>query len=103
MEPLAVILSNIIAGKRATPHHLERGARLDYDDAARQLTITRINRAPDDAEMGIFRAYLKRVGYRVSSSTPAEIEPGINSWVGHRLQLVKMEPEQPVAKQESLF
>lgn len=103
MEPLAVILSDIIAGKRATPHHLERGARLDYVAELRELSITRLNRAPDDAEMGVFRAYLKRVGYRVSSSTPAEIEPGINSWVGHRLQLVKLEKPAPAAKQESLF
>lgn len=100
---LEIIIRSIIAGTRATPAHLERGARLDYDAGKQQLTITRLNRAPDDAEMGIFRAYLKRVGYRVSSSTPAEIEPGINSWVGHRLQLVKLEPVQPAARQESLF
>jgi hypothetical protein len=43
------------------------------------------------------------VGYRVSTSSPAEIEPGINSFVGYLLQLVKLEPVQPAAKQESLF
>ena len=100
---LEIILREIIAGSRPTPHHLEHGARLDYDAQSQQLTITRLNRAPDDREMGIFRAWIKRVGYRVSSSSPAEIEPGINSWVGHRLQLVKLEPEKPAAKQESLF
>lgn len=102
MEPLAIILTGIISGQRATPHTLERGARLDFDAQKQQLTITRLNRAPDDAEMGIFRAYLKRVGYRVSTSTPTEIEPGINSWVGHRLQLVPIEKAAAV-KQESLF
>ncbi len=100
---LETILREIIAGSRQTPHHLEHGARLDYDAQAQQLTITRLNRATDEREMSIFRAYIKRVGYRVSSSTPAEIEPGINSWVGHRLQLVKLEPVHPAAKQESLF
>jgi hypothetical protein len=103
MEPLAFILSETIAGRRATPAHLERGARLDYDADNQQLIITRVNKAPDEAEMKIFVAYLKRVGYRVSSSTPAEIEPGINSWVGYCLRLVKLEPTAPQAKQESLF
>lgn len=97
------ILREIIAGSRQTPHHLEHGARLDWNAQSQQLTITRLNRAPDDREMGIFRAWIKRVGYRVSSSTRAEIEPGINSFVGYALQLVKLEPETPVAKQGSLF
>lgn len=100
---LEIILREIIAGSRKTPHHMEHGARLDYNTQAQQLTITRLNRAPDEREMSIFRAYLKRVGYRVSSSTPAEIEPSVNSWVGHRLQLVPIETPAPAAKQESLF
>jgi hypothetical protein len=100
---LETILTEIIAGKRATPHYQSHGARLDYDDKTQQLTITRINKAPDDREMGIFKAYLKRVGYRVTTSTPAEIEPGVNSWVGYQLQLVALVPETPAAKQESLF
>ena len=76
---LETILREIIAGSRQTPHHLEHGARLDYDAQAQQLTITRLNRATDEREMSIFRAYIKRVGYRVSSSSPAELEPGINA------------------------
>jgi hypothetical protein len=100
---LEIILLEIIAGTRPTPHHMTNGARLDYDTQSHQLTVTRINRAPDDKEMAIFRAYLKWVGYRVSTSTPHEIEPGINSFVGYLLQLVKLEPVQPAAKQESLF
>lgn len=100
---LEIILREIIAGSRKTPHHLEHGARLDWNAQSQQLTITRLNRAPDDREMGIFRAWIKRVGYRVSSSSPAEIEPGVNSWVGHTLQLVKLDQPAPAAKQESLF
>lgn len=100
---LETILREIITGKRATPHHMTNGARLDYDAKFQQLTVTRLNRSPDDAEMGIFRAYLKRVGYRVSTISPAEIEPGINSWVGYALRLVPMEKPAPAAKQESLF
>lgn len=71
---LETILREIITGKRATPHHMTNGARLDYDAKFQQLTVTRLNRATDEREMSIFRAYIKRVGYRVSSSTPAEIE-----------------------------
>jgi hypothetical protein len=100
---LETILTEIIAGKRATPHYQSHGARLDYDDKTQQLTITRLNKSPDDREMSIFKAYIKRVGYRVTSSTPAEIEPGVNSWVGRTLQLVALVPEMPAAKQESLF
>lgn len=103
MEPLAVILSDIIAGKRATPLTLERGARLDYVAELRELSITRLNRSPDEAEMKIFVAFLKRVGYRVSYHTTTEIEPGINSWVGFALRLVPLEKPAPAAKQESLF
>jgi len=100
---LEIILREIIAGKRVTPHHMKHGARLDWDAQSQQITITRLNRAPDDREMGVFRAYIKRVGYRVTTSTPVEIEPGVNSWVGHTLQLIRLEPVQPTAKQESLF
>jgi hypothetical protein len=100
---LEIILREIIAGSRPTPHHMTNGARLDYDAQTHQLTITRLNKSPDDREMGIFRAFIKRVGYRVSTSSPAEIEPGINSFVGYRLQLVALVPESPAAKQESLF
>lgn len=100
---LEIVLKEVIAGKLATPHTLERGARLDYDAKSQQLSITRLNRTPDDQEMGIFKAYIKRVGFRVSVSTPTEIEPGINSFIGYRLQLVKLEPETPAAVQGSLF
>lgn len=82
---------------------MTNGARLDWNKDTQQLTITRVNNAPDGREMGIFKAYLKRVGFRVSMSTPAEIEPGVNSWVGYTLQLAKLEPAQPAATQESLF
>ena len=100
---LETILREIIAGSRPTPHILEHGARLDWNAQSQQLTITRLNRAPDDREMAIFRAWIKRGGYRVSTISPAEIEPGINSFVGYCLHLVKLEPEAPAAKQESLF
>ena len=100
---LEIILREIIAGTRPTPHHMTNGARLDWNAQSNQLTITRINKSPDEREMAIFKAYIKRVGYRVSVSTPAELEPGVNSWVGHTLQLVKLEPETPAAKQESMF
>lgn len=100
---LETILREIITGSRPTPHHLEHGARLDYNAQSQQLTITRLNRAPDEREMSIFKAYIKRVGYRVSSSAPAEIDPGVNSWVGHRLQLVPIETPAPAVKQERLF
>ena len=102
MEPLANILSNIIAGKSATPHHLMRGARLDYDPQTQQLTITRLNRAPDGAEMGVFINYIKRAGYHVTGRTLVEINPSANSWVGYRLQLVKIE-QPPAVEQGSLF
>lgn len=100
---LETILTEIIAGKRPTPHHMTNGARLDWDEKPGQLTITRINKSPDDREMAIFKAYLKRVGYRVTVSSPAELEPGVNSWVGHCLTLATIEKPQPAAKQESLF
>lgn len=100
---LEIILREIIAGSRQTPHHLEHGARLDYNAQSQQLTITRLNRAPDEREMSIFKAYIKRVGFRISTSAPAEIDPGVNSWVGHTLQLVKLDQPAPAAKQESLF
>lgn len=100
---LETILTEIIAGRRPTPHHMTNGARLDWNEKAGQLIITRINRAPDDREMAIFKAYIKRVGFRVTINTPTEIEPGVNSWVGYCLTLAALEPVQPAAKQESLF
>ena len=100
---LEIILREIIAGTRPTPHHMTNGARLDWSAKAEQLTITRLNKSPDEREMAIFKAFIKRAGWRVSVTTPAELDPGVNSWVGHTLQLVKVIPAPPAAKQESLF
>jgi hypothetical protein len=100
---LEIILREIIAGTRPTPYHMTNGARLDWDAGAQQLTVTRINRSPGEREIAIFKAYLKRIGYRASTSTPVEIAPGLNSWIGQRLQLVKIEQPAPAASQGSLF
>lgn len=101
---LETILTEIIAGKRVTPHHMTNGARLDWHAQLQQLTITRLNRAPDGNEIGTLINYLRRTGYRIIGRAPAEIDPGeVNSWVGCVLQLMKMEPAAPAAKQERLF
>lgn len=101
---LEIILKEIIAGTRATPHNLTNGARLVWNAGAQQLIITRNNKAPDEAEMKIFAAYIKRVGYRISTREMFETDAqAINSQVGYVLQLVKLEPETPAAVQGSLF
>jgi hypothetical protein len=103
---LEYVLRGLIAGTIASPRTLEHGAMLAYDASTRHLTITRHNAAPDGKEMGIFKAYIKRVGYVVAASEPVDLDPqAMNSQVGYRLTIAPAptEPAKPEAKQEKLF
>lgn len=104
---LEYVLRGLIAGTIASPRTLEHGAMLAYDAPTRQLTITRYNAPPDGKEMGIFKSFIKRVGYVVTVSESVDLDPQhINSQVGFCLTIAPAptEPAKPSESQQgSLF
>lgn len=102
MKGIKNVIELIIAGEVTNPFTVN-GVRVTWDEKASTLTITSLNKAPDD-DMPYFYSCIKTAGFKVLKDEIFDESPDQpNSQVGYKLKLMKAKEPPPQVEQFVIF